>query len=134
MERQKKRSPVPFFPFMLAGAWKNDNDADQVVLCLLADQEKYAELEREFAGLLRIYSAPVWSIGSFRGVTSKIDALYAVHQWVTAEDLKRFYEVAELVLSERDPSLDLPEKDRWAASVYGKIRDISTGAQKRHCR
>ena len=118
------------FPFMLAGAWKNDNDADQVVLCLLADQEKYAELEREFAGLLRIYSAPVWSIGSFRGVTSKIDALYAVHQWVTAEDLKRFYEVAELVLSERDPSLDLPEKDRWAASVYGKIRDISTALRK----
>ena len=118
------------FPFMLAGAWKNDNDADQVVLCLLADQEKYAELEREFAGLRRIYSAPVWSIGSFRGVISKVDALYAVHQWVTAEDLKRFYEVAELVLSERDPSLDLPRKDRWAASVYGKIRDISTALRK----
>ena len=118
------------FPFMLAGAWKNDNDADRVVLCLLADQEKYAELEREFAGLLCIDSAPVWSIGSFRGVISKIDALYAVRQWVTAEDLERFYDVAELVLSERDPSLDLPEKDRWVASAYGKIRDISTALRK----
>ena len=118
------------FPFMLAGAWKNDNDADQVVLCLLADQEKYAELERELAGLLRIYSAPVWSIGSFRGVTSKIDALYAVHQWVTAEDLKRFYDAANLVLSERDPSLDLPEKDQCAANIHGKTRDISVALRK----
>ncbi len=66
----------------------------------------------------------------FRGVVSKIDALYAVHQWVTAADLNRFFEAAELVLSERDPSLDLPEKDRWAASLYGKTRNSSTALRE----
>ena len=120
------------FPFMLAGAWKNDNEADRIILYFLADadQKKYAEMERDFIDLLPIESAPVWSIGSFRGVVSKIDALYAVHRWVTTEDLKRFYKVAELVLSERDPSLDLPEKDRWAAVIHGKTRDISAALRE----
>ena len=118
------------FPFMLAGAWKNDNDADRIVLCYLADQKKYAKVERSLGNLLFIDSAPVWSIGSFRGVISKIDALYAVHRWVTADDLDRFYKVAYRVLSERDPSLDLPEKDQWAASIHGKTRDISVALRK----
>ncbi len=118
------------FPFMLAGAWKSDNEADRIILCHLADREKYAYVEREFAELLPIESSPVWSIGSFRGVVSKIDALYAVHSSVTEEDLKRFYEAADLVLSERDPSLDLPEEDRWAAGIHGKVRDISAALRE----
>ena len=126
----EKTLACSIFPFMLAGAWKNDNDADRIVLCHLADQKKYAKVERSLGNLLLIDSAPVWSIGSFRGVISKIDVLYAVHRWVTADDLDRFYKVAYRVLSERNPSLDLPEKDRWAASVYGKIRDISTALRK----
>ena len=118
------------FPFMLSGAWKNNNDTDHIVLYHLADQEQYTGVEREFGDLLPIERAPVWSIGSFRSVISKIDALYAVNQWVTAEDLKRFYEVAEFVLSERDPSFDLPEEDRWAAGIHRKTRDISAALRE----
>ena len=114
------------FPFMLAGAWKSDNEADRIVLCHLMGVVKYVEVEREFGDLLPIESAPVWSIGSFRGIVSKIDALYAVHQWVTPDDLERFYHAADHVLSEPDPSLDLPESERWAASIHGKMRDISS--------
>ncbi|WP_340148354.1 helix-turn-helix domain-containing protein [uncultured Sneathiella sp.] len=113
------------FPFMLAGAWKNDNDDDRIVLEHLFGAEGYEDIERKFGELLGKDSSPVWSIGSFRGVVSKIDALYAVHPVVTEADLKRFFEAADLVLSERDPSLDLPEKDRWAASIYNKTRKIS---------
>lgn len=118
------------FPLMLAGAWKNDNDDDRFVLELLSGLSTYDEVERSFAALLPRDSSPVWSIGSFRGVVSKIDALYAVHQSVTTADLKRFYEAADLVLSERDPALDLPEKDRWAASIYGKTRNISAALRE----
>ena len=118
------------FPFMLAGAWKNDNDDDCFVLERLSGVSSYEQIERNFAELLPRDSSPVWSIGSFRGVVSKIDALYAVHQWVTPADLKRFFEWAELVLSERDPSLDLPEEDRWSASMYGKTRNISAALRE----
>ena len=32
----------------------------------------------------------------------------------------RFLEVAEIVLSERDPALDLPEEEQFMASLNGK--------------
>jgi addiction module HigA family antidote len=118
------------FPFTLAGAWKNDNEVDRIVLCHLMGEDRYPEVEREFGDLLPIESSPVWSIGSFRGIVSKIDALYAVHKWVTSEDLERFYQAADFVLSEPDPSLDLPESERWAASIQGKTRDISSALRE----
>ncbi|MCP4099541.1 MAG: HigA family addiction module antidote protein [Planctomycetaceae bacterium] len=114
------------FPFMLAGAWKADKEADQLILCHLAGCNDYEELEKQYSHLNQVESPPVWAVGTFRGIVSKVDALYAVHQWVTPDQLKRFGEAAELVLSERDPTLDLPEKDRWAADIYGKSREIST--------
>ncbi|GLQ28071.1 hypothetical protein GCM10007927_28740 [Sulfitobacter pacificus] len=113
------------FPFLLAGAWNIRNEADCIVLCQLAGVDGYQEVENHLAKLLNLNSPPVWAIGSFRGVVSKIDALYAICRWVSADDLRRFFEVADLVLSERDPSLDLPEEDRWAAHIYDKTRDIS---------
>lgn len=113
------------FPFLLAGAWNTRNEADCIVLCQLASVQGYQEVEDHFAKLLSLNSPPVWAIGSFRGVVSKIDALYAISRWISEDDLKRFFEVADLVLSERDPSLDLPEEDRWAANVYNKTREIS---------
>ena len=119
------------FPFMLAGAWKSDNDVDNFILSHLAGCAEYTKIERGITDLLAVEeSAPVWSIGSFRGVVSKIDALYAIHKWVLADDLKRFWEAADMVLSERDPSLDLPEKDRWAASIYDKTRDVSSALRE----
>ena len=47
-------------------------------------------------------------IGNFRGVTSKIDVLFATHLLVAKEHLDNFFIVAEYVLSENDPALDLP--------------------------
>ena len=113
------------FTFMLAGTWESANEADQFILCYLAGLDKYADVERKFNNLSLIESTPVWSAGSFQGVISKIDAFYAIYNAVTGSDLKRFYEIADLVLSERDPALDLPAENRWTADIYGKTRDIS---------
>ena len=112
-------------PFVLAGAWKADNKTDQAMLEILAGDVGFEELERRMAGLLPLDSAPVWSAGSYRGVVSKIDALFAIQANFTALDLQRFFDVAALVLAEEDPALELPEKDQWAAAIYGKTREIS---------
>ncbi len=45
---------------------------------------------------------------------------------MTPKDLDDFFAVAERVLSERDPALDLPPEDRWMAAVYNKVRKHST--------
>ena len=112
-------------PFAFAGVWKSDNRADTAMLELLAGEISYQELERRIAILLPIDATPVWSGSSLRGVISKIDVLFAIKDAVTIADLQRFFDVAKLVLAEENPALELPEKDRWAAGIYGKTRQIS---------
>ena len=117
-------------PMMLAGAWLANNDADRYLMGEMAGCEDYERLERHFTRLLNLEDSPVWSIGRFRGVVSKLDALYGVHAWMSAYQIDRFVDVAEVVLSERDPALDLAEDEQWAASVYGKTREISSPLRK----
>jgi hypothetical protein len=108
----------------LTGAWHAGSQADCEIVSLIADRP-YAEVEDSIARLLPFDDPPLWSVGKYRGVASKIDALFAVRKSITQQDLDNFVLAAEYVLSERDPALDLPEGDRWAAGLYGKVRDHS---------
>jgi len=112
-------------PFLLAGAWDSARETDQAVLSLLASGTSCVALEKEFHGLTGLNDPPVWSAGTYRGVVSKIDLLFAIRNAVTPGDLKTYFEVAQLVLSEDDPSLELPDEDRWKAGIFGKTREIS---------
>ena len=111
-------------PLLFAGAWKSDNPTDQAMLEALAATQPL-DIERRVARLAALDAAPLWAVGTFRGVVSAIDVLFAVRNVVTTKDLERFFDVAELVLSEINPVLDLPEDRRWAAAIYGKGRQIS---------
>ena len=117
-------------PLMLAGAWVANKDADQYLMTELAGVNDYDQLEKNFNRLLDLEDSPVWSVGGFRGVVSKSDALFGIHQWMTPAQIDRFIEIAELVLSERNPALDLAEDQRWAAQMYGKAREISSPLRK----
>jgi len=112
-------------PFLLAGAWDSARDSDQTILSLLASEASYPGLEKDFHALTGLNDPPVWSAGTYRGVISKIDLLFAICNAVTPADLKTYFDVAQLVLSEDDPALDLPDKDRWKAGIFGKTREIS---------
>ena len=113
-------------PFLFAGAWHSANEADRLALSLLAEETPYPNLEREIQQLALLNDPPVWSIGAYRGVVSKIDLLYAIADVVTAEDLRRYFSIAEMVLGEDDPTLDLDDEKRWAAGLYGKRREFSS--------
>lgn len=113
-------------PFFFAGAWNSKSPADQTVLSFLAGERKYDALEKDIGRLEQLEDAPVWRTGGYRGVVSKIDVLFGISKHIVSEELTRFIHVAELVLSEDDPALDLPEDQRWMAAVYKKTRDIST--------
>ena len=112
-------------PFMFVGAWQSTNEADRLALSLLARNHPYEELEREVQELAQLDDAPIWSIGTYRGVISKIDLLYAIAGAITRDDLERYFALARLALGEDDPALDLDEDKRWAASIYGKTREFS---------
>lgn len=120
-------------PMAFAGAWNSSVDIDRAVLEGLRSELKYSHLEKQFTALLKLDDTPVWAAGAFCGVISKIDALFAIHSHVTKSDLDRFFDLAEFVLSEEDPSIELPEDERWLANMKGKTREVS-GALRRGIR
>ncbi|MCA6116556.1 HigA family addiction module antidote protein [Bradyrhizobium sp. WSM 1738] len=113
-------------PFLFVGAWNSKNETDKLALSLLSRGHTYDELEEECQKLAQLNDAPIWSIGDFTGVISKIDLLYAIAGVVTADDLKRYFSMARMVLGEDDPALDLDEGQRWAAAIHGKTRKFSS--------
>ena len=119
-------------PMTLVGAWHTKSGADREVLEVLSSRP-YQEIEQRVASLLQLDDCPVWSVGHYRGVASKIDALFAIKGQITEKDLNEFFLLAEYVLSESDPALDLPEDQRWAAGLYGKVREHSAALRKGIC-
>ncbi|WP_027187571.1 HigA family addiction module antitoxin [Desulfovibrio cuneatus] len=113
-------------PFMFAGTWDSKNKADKAALELLANDISYDTLERNCIEFSQMSDAPLWSIGPSRGVVSKLDLLHTIAGSITENDLHRFFEIAELVLGEENPALELPEDRRWLASIYGKKREFSS--------
>lgn len=119
-------------PMMLVGAWHAQSNADCEILSFLAGR-LYDEVERQIASLLTFEDPPVWSVGKYRGVASKIDAFFAVCSAVTPRDLEDFLLAAEIVLSETDPALELPEDKRVFAGLYGKTRQHSRALRDGIC-
>lgn len=111
-------------PITLTGAWNSQNHADCEVVRLIGNCTS-EKVERDIACLLQQDDSPVWSFREYCGVVSRVDSLFAIHKWITKEDLRRFFLTAERVLSEPDPALELPEGKRWAAPLYGKVRHHS---------
>jgi addiction module HigA family antidote len=119
-------------PLDFAGAWDSENKADREILALLSERS-YADVERAVTTLRVVADAPMWAIGKYRGVMSTIDVLFATRHFVTARHLDDFFLVAEYVLSETDPALDLPPDKHWAANIYGKTREHSAGLRLGIC-
>ncbi len=124
------KTAASLIPYLFVGAWSATNSTDQTALTLLVNADTYEELEKECQRLAGLNDAPLWSVGSYRGVISKIDLLFAIAPAITAQNIKRYFEIAKLVLGEDDPSLDLPEDERWAAPIHGKAREFSAALRE----
>ena len=119
-------------PLVLAGTWKSNQQADQEILKCLSDKD-YIDVEKDITELVNIDDAPIWSEGKYRGVVSKLDCFHAISGHITENDLDNLFLVAELVLSEDDPSLDLDKDKRWMANAYDKVRDHSNAIRESLC-
>ncbi len=112
-------------PLAIVGAWHNASPADCEVVQLLARADDYREVEDSITELLALEDPPVWSVGEYRGVASRVDTLFGIAQFITEEDLEDLLLVAEYVLSESDPAINLPEDKQWLARLYREVRDHS---------
>ena len=130
---QSKDPARKLIPLCFVGAWDAGTKADQEILAHLSGEQTYSKVEEAVAELLNSEQTPVWTVAKHRGIVSKIDVLYAIHPFITAQDLENFFSAARDVLSEKDPALDLPEDKRWAANIYGKSRNHSRALRDGIC-
>ena len=117
-------------PAALVGAWSKAATADIEVVRRFVRTDDNNVVEDHVMELLNLPDSPLWSRGDYRGVVSRIDALFGIAGFITGEALDMFFSEAERVLGETDPALDLPENERWIAAVYGKVRAHSAALRK----
>ena len=120
-------------PLALVGSWHYDSRPDREVVRTLARTGSYETIESTIISLLHKEDSPVWSIGEYRGVVSKLDSLFAIGRHITEQQLDDFFVIAEYVLSEFDPALDLPPGEQWAANIYEKVREHSSALRAGIC-
>lgn len=117
-------------PSVLVGAWCQASPSDCELVRQLARSDDDFDVENAVMELFALPDPPLWTAGEYRGVVSRIDTLFGVAKFVTGPDLDTFFSVAERVLSEPDPALDLPEEERWAAAAHNKIRAHSPALRR----
>ncbi|WP_299004200.1 helix-turn-helix domain-containing protein [uncultured Shewanella sp.] len=127
---KKKSALIVIF---LAGCWRKRKEDDVAFVETLASAigiEEQNIIEQELLCLANIDEAPVWMESDYRGVYSKLDCLHVLGPYISEEVLNEFFQLAELLLSEYDPALDLDEDKRWAAPIYEKTRKSSSVLRK----
>jgi len=108
----------------LLGAWSSSKSGDREVVSRLAGR-RYEEVERDLRYLAGLDDSPVLQIGAVWKARSPLELLDLFGDRITTDELDRFFEIARETLSAPDPVLELPEDQRYAAQVYGKVRPQS---------
>ncbi|MCK6376166.1 MAG: hypothetical protein L6Q69_18985 [Zoogloea sp.] len=108
----------------LIGAWHSNRASDCDWIATIA-QRDYEEIERDLQQLASLDDAPILHIGSIWKARSPLELLNLCAGRITRDELNRFFEAAEAILSTPDPKLELPENQRWMAAVHGKVHPFS---------
>ncbi len=116
----------------LLGAWRDDKEADRQVVAQLADRP-YADVERELQQLAQLDDAPVLHIGAVWKAKSPLELLNLFGGRITRNELDRFFSIAREMLVAPDPKLELPDEQRFAAAIYGKVHPYSSLLLKSVC-
>jgi hypothetical protein len=124
-------APVPrtVRGLLLAGSWADDRAGDQGIVAELAGAD-YPSLREALDGLAASADPFVALDGGIWSVVSLYDAWLLLRAQLREDDLTRLDDAVTIVLGERDPALDLPDDERWKASLHGKVREYS-GALRR---
>jgi len=105
---------------LLAGGWDQDHAADKTVLAHLSGEEEYATVEEQLHIFTTVRDPPLRRAGSVWKLTAPIDAFELLARHLTSVDLERYVVMANRVLGEKDPSLELPENERLFAGIRGQ--------------
>lgn len=117
-------------PLALIGTWDSNNDNDWKIAEKITGKVK-EDIEKSIISLTKLDDAPVWSFKGVIGVLSSIDVFDSFDLNFTRTELERFLKIVKILLSEKDPALELPQENRMLSAVYNKNRKYSSGLRKR---
>src|SRR3546814_5449539 len=72
-----------------------------------------------------LFRSPVLQIGKVWKAKSALELLALFGDRIDVALLDRYFAEVEAVLAAPDPQLELPDSERYAASIKGKVRPIS---------
>lgn len=108
----------------LVGCWNGNQAGDNAFIEAVSGQE-YTEIEASLIRLSQIDDSPILQIGAVWKAKAPFELIFQLGPILPPQLINQFFSVVESVLATPDPSLELEEKDRWAANIYGKVRKQS---------
>ena len=115
----------------LVGAWDGHNDADISAIRSIIGTTQNSEWRSKTEDMLNLPNSPLkLQTGQYWSVTDRSDLWGMLESYIFDHHLDTYKHIAIEVLMERDPAFDLPAKDRYAASIYGKTPKYSPALKK----
>lgn len=108
----------------LLGSWneKNDGDVKALTAVLGISHDEWIKKARE---ILHCPDSPLTLKNGQWKVQDRVDLLNAVGSRVLDQNLESFKALATSILTEHNPSFELPVDERYAASIHGKTLDCT---------
>jgi hypothetical protein len=113
----------------LIGAWNDKSEADKNIIGKVI-KEGYSTFVPKARELIQLSDSPFTLRNGFWKIKERTSLWETLGSWVLDQDLDVFKEVIVSVLTERDPSFDLPKEKRYAANIHGKVLTYSPALRK----
>ncbi len=120
-ERPAWSNDQRLIPAFLAGAWDQSKEADKSIIVALAGANSYEDVEAGLREFLSLADAPLELVGSIWAVRAPVDLFVHISHLLQQERLTTLGQAVAEVLSELDPALELPPRERMYASLNGKV-------------
>ncbi len=113
----------------IIGAWNEKNKADISILNTMTT-ESYSTWVLKAREVLQLLGSPFSLRNGLWEITERTSLWNALGSRIFDQHLDTFKKSAVAVLTERDPSFELPSEERYAASIHGKVLTHSSALRK----
>ncbi|PFK50067.1 hypothetical protein [Bacillus cereus] len=108
------------FAIFFASEWSEDNEKDKQVMEYLSNTS-YTEFSKKINELSKENDPPIRRIGTTWQLISKIDFWLIIAPLITREHLDRLGSMIQVVITDIDPSFDLPSEKKFMAGIMGEM-------------
>jgi hypothetical protein len=113
----------------LLGSWNDNSIKDKEIISQLAGQE-YINWISKLRELLQLSASPIEFNNGIWKVRDRQKLFETLSSRIFDDHLDDIKNSAITILAERDPKFELPQENRFAANIYGKIMQYSNQIRK----